>query len=37
VDDDLGPHVRGWTDLLCTVAGLPPLPDGVASLPRRLR
>lgn len=37
VDGDLGPHLRGWTDLLCTVAGLPPLPEGVATLPRRLR
>jgi hypothetical protein len=37
LDDDLAPHLRGWADLLCTVAGLPPVPEGVASLPRRLR
>lgn len=37
VGDDLEPHLRGWGDLLCTVAGLPPLPEGVAALPRRLR
>jgi hypothetical protein len=36
-DADLAPHLRGWADLLCTVAGLPPLPEGVAPLPRRLR
>jgi len=32
---DLGAHLRAWGELLCTVAGLPPLPDGVAPLPRR--
>lgn len=37
VDDDLAPHLKGWADLLCTVAGLPPLPEGVAPLPRRAR
>lgn len=37
VDDDLAAHLRGWTDLLCTVAGLPPLPEGVVALPRQLR
>ncbi len=31
---DLTPHVRAWQDLLCMVAGLPPLPEGVVSLPR---
>lgn len=36
-DADLAPHLRGWADLLCTVAGLPPLPEGVAPLPRRMR
>lgn len=34
-DDDLAPHLLAWTDVLCTVAGLPPLPDGVAALPVR--
>ncbi len=32
-DADLTPHLLAWTDVLCTVAGLPPLPDGVAALP----
>jgi hypothetical protein len=35
--DDLGPHLTAWGELLCTVAGLPPLPSGVAPLPRRRR
>jgi hypothetical protein len=37
VGPDLGAQLQGWADLLCTVAGLPPLPQGVAPLPRRLR
>ncbi len=28
-------HVEAWIELLCTAAGLPPLPDGVAVLPRQ--
>jgi hypothetical protein len=32
---DLAPHLLAWTDLLCTVAGLPPLPDGVTALRTR--
>jgi hypothetical protein len=32
---DIGPHVTAWAEMLCTVSGLPPLPPGVASLPRR--
>ena len=36
VDEDLGPHLLAWTRLLCTAAGLEPLPDGVVPLsPRR--
>ena len=31
----IAPHVTAWSEMLCTVAGLPPLPPGVASLPRR--
>ncbi len=31
-DEDLGPHLRAWGELLCTVAGLPPLPEGVVAL-----
>jgi len=33
--DDLAAHLLAWTDLLCTVGGLPPLPDGVSALPGR--
>ena len=32
---DLGPHVEAWGELLCTAAGLPPVPDGVAVMPSR--
>jgi hypothetical protein len=31
----LGPHVEAWGELLCTAAGLPPVPEGVAPLPSR--
>lgn len=34
-EHDVGAHLRAWADLLCTVGGLPPLPEGVAALPRR--
>ena len=37
LDDDIGTHLAAWADLLCTVAGLPPLPEGVAALPARRR
>jgi len=33
----VGVHLQAWADLLCTVAGLPPLPEGVVALPRRRR
>lgn len=33
----LGDHLLAWTDLLCTVAGLPPLPEGVIPLPGQRR
>ncbi|WP_225754418.1 DUF3000 domain-containing protein [Actinotalea sp. Marseille-Q4924] len=33
---DAGAHLRPWGAILCTAAGLPPLPEGVASLGRRL-
>lgn len=33
--DDLGRHLLAWSDLLCTVGGLPPLPEGVTALPAR--
>lgn len=32
---DLGVHLQAWADLLCTVAGLAPLPDGVVALARQ--
>jgi hypothetical protein len=32
---DLGPHVEAWGELLCTAAGLPPLPEGVTAMPSR--
>lgn len=33
--ESLGDHLLAWGDLLCTAAGLPPLPAGVVPLPRR--
>ncbi len=35
LDDDLGPHLAAWCELLCTTAGLPPVPAGVVPLPTR--
>jgi hypothetical protein len=32
---DLGPHVTSWSELLCALAGLPPLAPGVIPLPQR--
>lgn len=32
---DIAAHLHAWSTLLCTVAGLPPVPDGVSTLPRR--
>jgi hypothetical protein len=32
---DVAAHLQAWAGLLCTVGGLPPLPQGVAALPRR--
>ena len=37
LDGDLGTHLQAWADLLCTVAGLPPLPEGVVPLPAQRR
>jgi hypothetical protein len=28
-------HVEAWGDLLCTAAGLPPVPAGVVAIPSR--
>ncbi len=30
-------HLEAWSDMVCTFAGLPPLPEGVASLPHLRR
>lgn len=35
--EELGAHLLAWSDLLCTVAGLPPLPEGVVALPGQRR
>lgn len=35
--DDLVDHLSIWTDVLCTIAGMPPVPAGVTSLNARLR
>lgn len=35
--DNLGAHLLAWSDLLCTIAGLPPLPEGVVALPGQRR
>jgi Protein of unknown function (DUF3000) len=32
---DLGTHVEAWGELMCTAAGLPPVPDGVTAMPSR--
>ena len=34
---DLDTHLAAWADLLSTVAGLPPLPEGVVALPGQRR
>jgi hypothetical protein len=31
----LSPHLSAWAELLCTLAGLPPLPAGVVMMPSR--
>ena len=36
-DEDLTPHLQAWGAMLCTIAGLPPLPDGVVPLPGQRR
>lgn len=33
IGPDAGQHLLAWSDLLCTIAGLPPLPEGVTALP----
>ena len=36
-DAEAGEHLAAWTEMLGTVGGLPPLPDGVVALPGRRR
>lgn len=36
-DAQIGPHLLGWSGLLCTVGGLPPIPEGVLTLRRPMR
>lgn len=35
LDAAVAPHVEGWGELLCMLAGLPPHSEGVTTLPRR--
>ncbi|MBT1002071.1 DUF3000 family protein [Paenarthrobacter sp. DKR-5] len=32
---DVQAHLEAWSDMVCTFAGLPPLPEGVRALPHR--
>jgi hypothetical protein len=32
---DVESHVEAWGELLCTAAGLPPVPEGVTAMPSR--
>jgi len=32
LDHEIGPHVEGWSELLCMLAGLPPAVEGVSLL-----
>ena len=34
---DMGAHISAWSDLLCAIAGLPPLAPGVIPLQQRRR
>jgi hypothetical protein len=34
-EGDLTDHVEAWGELLCTASGLPPVPEGVATMPSR--
>ncbi len=34
---DVQAHLEAWSDMVCTFAGLPPLPEGVTALPPRRR
>ena len=32
---EIADHVEAWGELLCTAAGLPPVPEGVTAMPSR--
>ncbi len=32
---DLAAHTEAWGELMCTAAGLPPVPEGVTAMPSR--
>ena len=32
---DLTAHVEAWAEMLCTASGLPPVPEGVVTMPNR--
>ncbi|MBG6217635.1 hypothetical protein IWX75_002093 [Arthrobacter sp. CAN_A6] len=32
---DVRSHLEAWSDMVCTFAGIPPLPEGVLPLPHR--
>ncbi|PQZ95800.1 enoyl-CoA hydratase [Arthrobacter sp. MYb227] len=34
-DENISKHLQAWADMVCTFAGLPPLPQGVTALPYR--
>lgn len=34
-DENISKHLEAWADMVCTFAGLPPLPNGVTALPHR--
>ncbi|WP_207345188.1 DUF3000 domain-containing protein [Arthrobacter sp. E3] len=34
-DTSVRPHLEAWANIVCTFAGLPPVPDGVTLLPHR--
>lgn len=36
-DENLAAHLQAWGAMLCTIAGLPPLPEGVVALPGQRR
>ncbi len=37
LDAEIAPHVEGWSELLCMLAGLPPGSEGVTAFPTRRR